>query len=481
MATIENTITGGEYDLIEVASDPSAGAGTKSPLGSLAVVQDVSGGTSQLWQKTGIADTAWSRIATGTVNSVAWSLVGNAGTSASSNFLGTTDAVDFALRTNNVERLRILSAGQIVTGSTTSGVHRTTNAGADIVSHFMVDPVSSLTAGNSFSFGSNNDLAFNRSNGTRRIVRARIGLVDTTDTAGSEAGGLALYTQTTGTAATEKVRIFAAGQVGIGISASPLSLLDVNGQITLRTGNPGVGRFLQSDANGTASWSNELNIASLSIQAHVEDFLFDAYEGAGSNDNQYAFSAVTNSGTSDVENVAATGSDYMGMHRLNTFTSATSRPLLQAFGGVGKLRLGSFALSWEMRVRVGTLSDATNTYTVRAGIMDGILAGAPVNGVLFSYTHGTNSGRWRATSISASTATNLDSTVTVAANTWYVLRAEIDSAGTSMNIYIDNVLIGSIASNIPTAALRYVFKLEKTVGTTARTADLDYISWGMAR
>jgi hypothetical protein len=134
-----------------------------------------------------------------------------------------------------------------------------------------------------------------------------------------------------------------------------------------------------------------------------------------------------------------------------------------------------------MRVRVGTLSDATNTYTVRAGIMDGILAGAPVNGVLFSYTHGTNSGRWRATSISASTATNLDSTVTVAANTWYVLRAEIDSAGTSMNIYIDNVLIGSIASNIPTAALRYVFKLEKTVGTTARTADLDYISWGMAR
>ena len=481
MATIENTITGGEYDLIEVASNPSAGAGTPSPLGSLAIVQDVAGGTSQLWQKTGVADTAWSRIATETVNSVTWSLVGNAGTSASSNFLGTTDAVDFVHRTNNVERLRILSAGSIVTGLTASATYRTTNAGANVTTHFLIDPVSSLTSGDSISFDSANDIAFLRSNGTRRILRSSIMLVDITDTAGAEAGGLAFNTQTTGAAATEKVRIFAAGQVGIGISASPLSLLDVNGQITLRTGNPGVGRFLQSDANGTASWSNELNIASLSIQAHVEDFLFDAYEGAGSNDNQYAFSAVTNSGTSDVENVAATGSDYMGMHRLSTLASATSRPLVQAFGGVGKLRLGTFALSWEMRVRVGTLSDATNTYTVRAGIMDGILAGAPVNGVLFSYTHGTNSGRWRATSISASTATNLDSTVTVAADTWYVLRAEINSAGTSMNIYINNVLIGSIASNIPTAALRYVFKLEKTVGMTARTADIDYISWGIDR
>ena len=40
-----------------------------------------------------------------------WSLLGNAGTNAAVNFLGTTDAVDLVLRANNTERLRILSTG----------------------------------------------------------------------------------------------------------------------------------------------------------------------------------------------------------------------------------------------------------------------------------------------------------------------------------------------------------------------------------
>ena len=40
----------------------------------------------------------------------AWSLTGNTGTSASSNFLGTTDAIDFVMKTNNTERMRILGA-----------------------------------------------------------------------------------------------------------------------------------------------------------------------------------------------------------------------------------------------------------------------------------------------------------------------------------------------------------------------------------
>lgn len=40
-----------------------------------------------------------------------WSLLGNAGTNAAVNFIGTTDAVDLVLRANNTERLRILSTG----------------------------------------------------------------------------------------------------------------------------------------------------------------------------------------------------------------------------------------------------------------------------------------------------------------------------------------------------------------------------------
>lgn len=40
-----------------------------------------------------------------------WSLTGNAGTTAGTNFIGTTDAIDFVVKTNNTERMRVTSAG----------------------------------------------------------------------------------------------------------------------------------------------------------------------------------------------------------------------------------------------------------------------------------------------------------------------------------------------------------------------------------
>ncbi len=55
-----------------------------------------------------------------------WSLTGNSGTTAGTNFLGTTDAQDLRLFTNNIERARILSTGTIgvnSAGSTFSQVY----------------------------------------------------------------------------------------------------------------------------------------------------------------------------------------------------------------------------------------------------------------------------------------------------------------------------------------------------------------------
>jgi hypothetical protein len=59
---------------------------------------------------------AWSYLS----SSTGWTILGNAGTSVATNFLGTTDAIDFAVRANNTERMRILSAGNILFGRTTT-------------------------------------------------------------------------------------------------------------------------------------------------------------------------------------------------------------------------------------------------------------------------------------------------------------------------------------------------------------------------
>ncbi|RTY90241.1 hypothetical protein [Flavobacterium sp. GT3R68] len=59
----------------------------------------------------------WLRLATGTNSD--WAVLGNAGTVAATNFIGTTDAIDFVARTNNLERMRIKSSGEVGIGTST--------------------------------------------------------------------------------------------------------------------------------------------------------------------------------------------------------------------------------------------------------------------------------------------------------------------------------------------------------------------------
>ncbi|WP_412850646.1 cell wall anchor protein [Chryseobacterium sp. PMSZPI] len=47
-----------------------------------------------------------------------WNVTGNAGTNPPNNFMGTTDSKDLVVKTNNVERMRITSAGNVAIGGT---------------------------------------------------------------------------------------------------------------------------------------------------------------------------------------------------------------------------------------------------------------------------------------------------------------------------------------------------------------------------
>jgi hypothetical protein len=52
-------------------------------------------------------------------NGLFWGLTGNSGTAPATNFVGTTDAQDFVTRTNNTEKMRVTSAGNVGINTTT--------------------------------------------------------------------------------------------------------------------------------------------------------------------------------------------------------------------------------------------------------------------------------------------------------------------------------------------------------------------------
>ena len=58
----------------------------------------------------------WVRFFTGS-QSNDWTLLGNAGTNPTTNFIGTTDAQDFVVRTNNTEKIRVESGGNVGIGT----------------------------------------------------------------------------------------------------------------------------------------------------------------------------------------------------------------------------------------------------------------------------------------------------------------------------------------------------------------------------
>jgi hypothetical protein len=60
----------------------------------------------------------WVLIGSGSASGDYWSLYGNSDTQVGDNFIGTTDAQDFAIYTNALERMRITSTGKIVAGRT---------------------------------------------------------------------------------------------------------------------------------------------------------------------------------------------------------------------------------------------------------------------------------------------------------------------------------------------------------------------------
>jgi hypothetical protein len=162
-----------------------------------------------------------------------WSLMGNSGTTAGTNFIGTTDGIDLVFKVNNVESGRLnlynlatsLGYGSIAAyKSTAIGYNATTGANTEAVSvgHASSSSYRSVAIGSEATTSSNNSVALGQS-ATASYQATAIGSTASATANNSTAIGFGATTSQ----ANALVLGNSSAQVGIGTS-TPQNALDVN-------------------------------------------------------------------------------------------------------------------------------------------------------------------------------------------------------------------------------------------------------------
>ena len=191
--------------------------------------------------------------------------------------------------------------------------------------------------------------------------------------------------------------------------------------------------------------------------------------------------STTGSGTG---NAGATVADFdatgIGVASFNTGTTTTGRFGISSNNAAPLFFSTSAVWEFESRVYIPVISDGTETYTVFSGFMDSNSADS-ADGVYFSYSSALNSGKFEVITANNGARTRTDTGVTAAINTWYTLKAVVQSIGGTLTaqFYINGVKVGSdVTTNIPSTAARatgYGTHIVKSAGTTATLLYIDYI------
>lgn len=178
-----------------------------------------------------------------------------------------------------------------------------------------------------------------------------------------------------------------------------------------------------------------------------------------------------------------TESNRQGIINLSTSTSSTGRAYLSGTSGttVQTLLLGGGKIRYDIAVRIPTLSTAGERFQTLFGFSTINNSVNITNGVMFLYDEGgvttgsAASANWQVLTASASSRTFTTTSAAVTANQWYKLSIIVNAAASSVDFLIDDVVVKTETATIPTAAIGFVNQIYKSAGTTARTADIDYV------
>jgi len=262
-----------------------------------------------------------------------WSLTGNAGTNPAVNFLGTTDAQRLVFRTNNVERMTILSTGRVGIGTSTPGVPLQIVSTTDNFLRLSGTGPSIQFFGDTTSTTKLGKLAY--ASGTNQYVGGSVAgdfILQNIDTVGS----LIFGTSFSGGNGLERMRITSSGYAGIA-TAAPTAKLHVNCIAIAGKTNPsnirfqnlqsGSGSFLVIDSNGyvykassgtTAATSTRPEALNVDLQNEIENLKNQVQELRSLIVSRGALSPV------QANNLKAESATWLGDNTPNPFNGSTN-------------------------------------------------------------------------------------------------------------------------------------------------------------
>ena len=172
-----------------------------------------------------------------------------------------------------------------------------------------------------------------------------------------------------------------------------------------------------------------------------------------------------------------TADPRVGIALSDTGTTAKGRAGL-ATATLFNHQAGTSELYYETALYLDDLSYSTNTFYIHAGFFDSLTA-VGTNAIRFEYTDAVGTGaQWDCVTRSASTETRTSVGSNVVLQQWYKLAILVNAAGTSVEFYIDGLLVATHTTNIPTGTGKRMgsgYNMKKTVGTAQRDLWCDYI------
>lgn len=167
--------------------------------------------------------------------------------------------------------------------------------------------------------------------------------------------------------------------------------------------------------------------------------------------------------------------NHPGQVKLNCAQAASSRASLSL--AINQIEFGAGIWSHEIMVEIPTLSNATNEYSLMIGFNDSVIQTHFPNSQdrIVAYYDRTQGVNWFLSNEKGNTETAVDSGVAVKTG-WTKVRLEVAPDGSESRLYLDDVLIITNTSNVPTAASGLIYGIYGNGSASAdRFFHLDYV------